>query len=238
MFESLLVGYDGSVAGATALRDAAALVEKVQLLAGIRSASVVTERERIASDLHDSIIQEILAVGMSLSGAVREVADRPAVATRVESAITDLERVIGELRATVLNLRERDERDLRTAIQNVAAAMVPDVSVTVAVDVDESAATELSSWAVKEVLMIVREALSNAYRHGQAHSVRVSIARAVRGLVLRVIDDGAGFDPAEPTAGMGLGNMLRRAETLGGNITIESSLGAGTHVAVFLPSGS
>jgi len=86
-----------------------------------------------------------------------------------------------------------------------------------------------------DIIQLVREALSNVGRHAEAATARVSLKRTPGGAALTIEDDGKGFDPSVTDAGLGLGNLRGRAETLGGRLEIESVPGDGTTVRVVLP---
>jgi signal transduction histidine kinase len=102
------------------------------------------------------------------------------------------------------------------------------------VDVDGEIAAELSSRA-SDVVQLVREALSNVGRHGEATTCRVSLFRGPSGAMLEIDDDGRGFDVDMTTWGMGLNNLRGRVESLGGSFAVASVLGEGTTVRIELP---
>ena len=87
-----------------------------------------------------------------------------------------------------------------------------------------------------EVLRLLQEALANIIKHAGARSIAISAQGAEAGVLVQVVDDGVGFDTAQPDAGRGLPNMRERARLLGGRLTIESSRGGGTAVRLWLPA--
>ena len=196
---------------------------------------VLEERERIAKELHDGVIQSLFAVGMGLQGAAAMARDEE-IARRVESAVEEIDRAIRDLRNYIFGLRPGilADRQLDQALNELAEEFSERSGVVTVVDVDEEVASELSSKAA-DVVQLVREALSNVGRHAEATTCRVSLRRGDDGAVLEIDDDGRGFDTSEPKQGMGLGNLRERVERLGGALEIESVVGDGTAVRAGIP---
>ena len=201
----------------------------------LRTVAIVEDRERIARDLHDAIIQDIFAVGLGLQAAANRVVD-PEVgrelrdaATRLDEAITSLRRFIFDLRPPVwAQRRVRDE--LTDLADSLAEPHEADVEVLFRGEVDD-----LPDRLVDEILPIVRESLSNALRHAKASHVSVMVNRRSKHLIVRTIDDGSGFTVDVATGGMGLQNLRTRASDLGGYTEITSAPGEGTTVEISLP---
>lgn len=201
----------------------------------LRTVAIVEDRERIARDLHDAIIQDIFAVGLGLQAAAARVVD-PEVgnelrdaATRLDEAITSLRRFIFDLRPPVWAQRRiRDE--LADLAESLAEPHEVDVEVLFRGEVDD-----LPDRLVDEVLPMVRESLSNALRHADASHISVMVNRRSEHLIVRTIDDGVGFAVDAATGGMGLQNLRTRASDLGGYTEITSAPGEGTTVEVSLP---
>jgi len=201
----------------------------------IRRLEMLDERERIAKELHDGVIQSLFAVGMNLQ-AVAALSGDPETAHRLEAAVDDVDRAIRDLRNYIFGLRPGilADRQLDQALTDLAGEFGSRTGVVTIVEIDAAVAAELSSRAT-DVVQLVREALSNVGRHGEATTCRVSLRRATRGVVLEVDDDGRGFDVDLTAWGMGLRNLRDRVESLGGTFEIESVLGEGTTVRVTLP---
>jgi len=194
------------------------------------------ERERIARELHDGIIQAVFAVGMGLQGTAMMVADADA-ALRIEEAVGELDRVIRDLRNYIFGLRPGilADRQLGQALRNLATEFEAKSGIPAAADIDPDAAALLSSQAAP-VVQMAREALSNVARHARAMRCRLSLVREPRAVVLAVEDDGAGFDPEQPRPdGQGLRHLRERAEALGGSLRLTSAPGAGTTLRIELP---
>jgi signal transduction histidine kinase len=199
-----------------------------------RRLEVLEDRERIAKELHDGVIQSLFAVGMSLQGLATMAADDE-TRERLESAVEDVDRAIRDLRNYIFGLRPGvlADRQLDQALKELGAEFGSRSSVVTVVDVDGEVASELSSRAT-DVVQLVREALSNVGRHGEATTCRVSLRRAEIGAILEIDDDGRGFDVDLTTWGMGLNNLRARAESLGGSFAITSVPGEGTTVRISL----
>ena len=202
----------------------------------LRTVAIVEDRERIARDLHDAIIQDIFAVGLGLQAVAHRVEDAQLAselgeaATRLDEAITSLRRFIFDLRPPVwAQRRVRDE--LADLTESLAEPHGAEVELLFRGEVDD-----LPDRLVDEVLPIVRESLSNALRHAEASHISVMVNRRSDRVIVRTIDNGRGFDGEAVTTGLGLANIRTRAGSLGGFIEITTGPGEGTTVEVTLPS--
>jgi signal transduction histidine kinase len=196
---------------------------------------VMEDRERIAKELHDGVIQALFAVGMGLQAAAT-VSSSPELRDRLESAVGDLDRVIRDLRNYIFGLRPGilADRQLDQALRQLAAELEERSDVTVVVDIDPKVAAEIGS--APDVLQLVREALSNVNRHAGAATCRLSLLRSRdEAIVLEIDDDGRGFDvDASEGTGQGLGNLRDRAAAIGGELSVISSAAQGTTVRLTL----
>jgi signal transduction histidine kinase len=198
--------------------------------------SLMEDRERIAKELHDGVIQSLFAVGMGLQGTAMLVADED-MSRRIELGVEELDRVIKDLRSYIFGLRPDILAGgrLDDALRQLVAEFEERSGVVAVADVDARAAVMLAGRAT-DVVQLAREALSNVGRHADATTVRLSLLAEDTGPVLIVDDDGRGFDPANPPeAGQGLGNMRQRAEGLGGIMELSSMPGEGTTLTVTFP---
>jgi len=196
---------------------------------------LLEERERIAKELHDGVIQALFAVGMGLQGT-SAMANDPEIARRIENATEEVDRAIRDLRNYIFGLRPGilADRQLDQALQQLALEFQGRTDVLTIVDVDESVAAELASRAA-DVVQLVREGLSNVGRHAHATSCRITLRRSNGGAELEIDDDGLGFDPSSPSSGMGMPNLRERVTSLGGELTILSVAGEGTTIRAQLP---
>jgi signal transduction histidine kinase len=217
---------------------AAVAVENAQLYDEMRRAErdlrrleVLEERERIAKELHDGVIQSLFAVGMSLQG-VAAMSGNEEISRRLGSAVEDVDHAIRDLRNYIFGLRPGilADRQLDQALKELASDFGARSGVVTVVEVDGEAASELASRAA-DVVQLVREALSNVGRHASAMTCRVSLQRAPEGdIILEVDDDGRGFDVARPVSGMGLTNLRERVDALHGSLEVASTPGKGTTI--------
>jgi len=202
----------------------------------LQKLQVLEERERIAKELHDGVIQSLFAVGMSLQGLATTTNDEN-MTRRLEAAVEDVDHSIRDLRNYIFGLRPGilADRQLDQALKEMASEFGARSGVVTVVDVDGEAASQLASRA-GDVVQLVREALSNVGRHGAATTCRVSLLRGDTGLFLEIDDDGRGFDVDLTTWGMGLNNLRARVESLGGILQVDSTPGEGTTVRATFPS--
>ncbi|MCU1493617.1 MAG: putative signal transduction histidine kinase [Acidimicrobiaceae bacterium] len=212
-------------------------VDNARLHARLGELSLAADRERIARDLHDTVIQRLFATGLALQSALPLVQD-PELRSRVEDAVRELDDTIRQVRTTIFALDPPPtaERGVRALVLETCAEAArtlgfePEVRFVGAIDrrVGTSVATEL--------LATLREALSNVARHARAHTVQVelSVDDAVH---LRVTDDGVGTDVGTHSPGRGLPNIAERAELLGGTFTLSGRTAGGTEMAWHVPLG-
>jgi signal transduction histidine kinase len=220
---------------AVAVENARLYAETERTAAALRRLEMMDERERIAKELHDGVIQSLFAVGMSLQGLASMSPD-PETARRLESAVEDVDHAIRDLRNYIFGLRPGvlADRQLDQALQQLGEEFTDRTGVVTVVEINEQVASELASRGA-DVVQIVREALSNVGRHAAATTCRVRLQRDREGrVILEIDDDGKGFDPTVPAEGMGLSNLRERAASLGGTLEIESSPSQGTTVRITL----
>src|SRR6266508_245374 len=208
-------------------------IENARLYQEVNRLAVLEDRERIAKELHDGVIQALFAVGMGLQGAA--LMSEEEVATRIEGAVGDIDRVIRDLRNYIFGLRPGilADRQLDEALRHLGEEFQQKTGVITVVDVDPAVASELTP-AAADILQVTREALSNVGRHAEAASCRVSLYRSDDRLILEVDDDGKGFDPDTSRRGDGLTNLEARVRALGGTFSIESAPAKGTTITVAL----
>jgi signal transduction histidine kinase len=220
----------------TFAEQAAVAIEYGRLQRELHRLALLEDRERIAKELHDGAIQALFAVGMGLQGSALLAGDDD-LRGRLQNAVEELDRVIGDLRNYIFGLRPGilADRQLDQALKGLVEEFGERTGVLAIAEVDPAAAAELTGRAA-DVVQLAREALSNVSRHAQAATCRVSLYRSEGGGVLEVDDDGRGSDPAATTGtGQGLRNLRERAEGLGGQAKIHSTPGEGTRVRVTIP---
>ncbi|TMC48442.1 MAG: GAF domain-containing sensor histidine kinase [Chloroflexi bacterium] len=197
--------------------------------------ALVEDRERIAKELHDGVIQALFAVGLGLQGTAALIAE-PKLATRVQDAVNELDHVIGDLRNYIFGLRPGVLVDGRIgeALLQLGHDFEARTGVVTVVDVDASLEEPLAPHAT-DVVQLAREALSNVGRHAGAMTCRVSLRRQDGRAILEIDDDGSGFDVSSARPGLGLGNLRQRAAGMGGELEIQSTPADGTAVRVSVP---
>ncbi|BBN49605.1 sensor histidine kinase [Mycobacterium avium] len=193
-----------------------------------RQLAVLAERERIAHDLHDHVIQRLFAAGMDLQGTLAR-ARSPEVADRLNRTLDDLQTIIEEIRTTIFGLRSPAAvpGDFRHRIQRVIAELTENRDLVTTVRMD-GPMTAVGAELAEHAEAVTAEAVSNAVRHSGASRLTVQIGVADM-FTLDVIDNGRGIASGN-TRRSGLANMTRRAEQLGGSCEISSPPGGGTRV--------
>ncbi|WP_084022089.1 sensor histidine kinase [Mycobacterium avium] len=193
-----------------------------------RQLAVLADRERIAHDLHDHVIQRLFAAGMDLQGTLAR-ARSPEVADRLNRTLDDLQTIIEEIRTTIFALRSPAAvaGDFRHRIQRVIAELTENRDLVTTVRMD-GPMTAVGAELAEHAEAVTAEAVSNAVRHSGASRLTVQIGVADM-FTLDVIDNGRGIASGN-TRRSGLANMTRRAEQLGGSCEISSPPGGGTRV--------
>ncbi len=219
----------------TLSRIAGAAIQTARLQTRLRSVAVVEDRQRIARDLHDSVIQDLFAVGLNLQGAGALTQDER-VSNAIYSAVDSLDSSVNALRSYIFELKDTDQPavDLDEKLQVLVARMgsVYPARVSLSLDPDVS-----GPWD-DDIVMLTTEALSNALRHSNASNVEVEVLHQDHAVWMSVIDDGVGFSNQDRGTGMGLSNMRIRAARLGGSVRIDSRPGEGTRIEVTIPTAT
>lgn len=184
---------------------------------------VVTDRDRIARDLHDHVIQRLFAVGLSLQGTIPRTRDA-AVQRRLSDAVDDLQGIIGEIRTTIFDLHGTSSgvTRLRQRLDNAVAQFAGSGLHTTVQFVGPLSVVE--PVLADHAEAVVSEAVSNAVRHSGATELTVQI-KVEDDLSIEVRDNGRGLP--EVITRSGLTNLQRRAEQAGGTFSIESAPGGG-----------
>jgi len=197
--------------------------------------AVLGDRERIARDLHDVVIQRLFGAGMQLQSTIHS-ANRPDVAARINRVVDDLDTTIRDIRGAIFELRQPASGALRAEIRAVVDEARAALGFRPELVLDGPVDSAVPDQVGLTLLAVLREALSNAARHARASSVRVTVRAAGGSLQLEVVDDGVGPAGIRPTGG--LLNLRKRAEDLGGTFEVEpaSSTGTGTLLRWTVPT--
>jgi signal transduction histidine kinase len=216
-------------------------VENARLHARVQELALLEDRERIASDLHDSVIQRLFATGLSLQGAAGLIRTNPAAAAdRVEGAVDDLDLTVKQIRSTIFGL-EPMGRARQSGVRSQVLDLVQDVGPALGFEptvlFDGPVDTATPEGLAGDLLATLREALSNVARHARASRVDVAVTVDDATLVLRVADDGVGPPAPDGPRGHGLDNMAARAARRGGSFDIRTASTHGTVVEWSVPVG-
>ncbi|QBI21648.1 GAF domain-containing protein [Egibacter rhizosphaerae] len=216
---------------------AGAAIDNALLSDQLQSVAVADERERMARELHDSVIQALFSTGMRLEAARPIVESDPErVRERIDETVDALDDAIRELRSAIFHLRPGHASDLGPSRGLVELAREHEVQALTRPELDlpSDLDARLSETYVPDVLAIAREALTNATKHARAGEVHIRGRFEGSRFVLEIRDDGVGFSPREPRAGRGVENMHERADSIGGTLSIDSTPGHGATVTLTL----
>ena len=221
--------------------NAAIAIENAHLYAQVQRLAVLEERDRIAMDLHDGIIQSIYAVGLTLEYVDLLLQEQPKVARdRLKQSIGGLNEVIRDIRNYILDLRPQrfQNKNLIAGLNDMVRAFKANTFIVTDVQASDRADADLTAEQSAGLFHIAQEALANIAKHAKARKVIIGVQRDTRGVTLLVQDDGRGFDQAtvQSYAGHGLQNMQERAKVLGAEVTVTSAIGGGTRIEVRLPA--
>ena len=223
-----------TVALATA---AGAAIENARLQTRVRELAVLEDRDRIAMDLHDTVIQQLFAIGLSLQSTARTVQE-PAAAARIERAVDDLDGTIKQIRSTIFALGTsfRSGGGLRDHVLAVCAEAGRVLGTNPHVQFDGPVDASLDAEPAEALVAALREALTNVARHAQASHAWVDVVATDREVILRVVDDGVGPPPDASPAGRGLPNLTARARRFGGTFSLATAARGGTTVEWRIPA--
>ena len=208
---------------------AAVAVDNARLHATVQSLALVHDRERIARDLHDTVIQRLFATGLSLQGTVRLAGDNAEVTERIEQAVDDLDVTIKHIRSAIFGLSTTaDSGDgVRDRVRALVQESVAVLGFEPRVVFDGPVDTLVPEAIAADLLATIGEALTNVARHAGATRVDVSLTVEDE-VVLTVADDGVGPPAPGTPGGQGLDNMAVRAERHGGTLQLDAGRTGGT----------
>ncbi len=205
--------------------------------------AVVAERNRIARDMHDGLVQYVYALGLQLEHA-RDlvVTDPTAVAPLLTGAIEQTNHVLSEMRTFIYQMRPiiMKEKEIGQWVLDLCRQFQQATGIVVKAAVGESAGQELSPEISIALFRIIQEALSNIYKHAQAKSASLALDFGAASVRLQIEDDGHGFLVAQRPApamerGRGLANIEERVRDLGAELRLDSTPGRGTRLEAEFP---
>lgn len=199
-----------------------------------RLSKLLEDRTRVGRDLHDCVLQSLYAIGLSIETAQRTRNDQTAEAKEAAGQmIRQINQLIHEVRGMIRELESGtvQEFDLSSELFALCTTYEQTGRLRIKLDLQRSAIDVLTNEEEREILNIVREALSNCARHAKATRVVVSIRMREAKIRVSIHDDGTGFSTAVGRPrGYGLANMEARAKRLGGVLRVQSKIGEGTQV--------
>jgi len=227
-----------------ALADMAAIaVRTARLHETEEQMTILSERDRIARELHDSLAQVLGQIHLQLRGLEART-DGAAISSDLAELADTADEAYRDVRETILGLRENIPSDggLEAALRAYLAKYSRQTGIATRLDCDEIAGRSLSPKAEVQLLRVVQEALTNVRKHAGATQVRVELRDREGTPVLSVADDGGGFDPSSVgpsmVGGFGLRSMRERVELLGGTLDVHTAPGSGTRIVAKLrPEG-
>jgi signal transduction histidine kinase len=196
--------------------------------------AVIGDRERIARDLHDVVIQRLFAAGMQLQVTAARMT-RPEDRRRVDAVVDDLDTTIRDIRGAIFELRSPAANSLLRQVRTVVDEAYASTGVRPQLRVDGPIDTAVDEPTGGSLLAVLREALSNVARHARASAVTVQIDVSGERVGLVVTDNGQGLGQPDGN-GNGLTNMRKRAEDLGGTFAAEPAPGGGTRLTWRVPN--
>lgn len=194
--------------------------------------AVADEHDRIARDLHDTVIQRLFATGLGLQGA----AERSDVRERIERAVIGIDEAIRDLRTSIFTLRQPVldmgvSDSIRTTAEDARRILDCPLLVDISPDVDRHVPSTLRG----DLVAVVRESLTNVAKHAAARTVALIVDIENGHLMVHIKDDGVGFTASSVISGQGLRNLKDRAESLGGTCELSTAPGNGTRILWSLP---
>jgi signal transduction histidine kinase len=214
---------------------AAVAIELAEARAEQQRAAMLDDRERIAADLHDHVIQRLFAAGLSLQALAASLGPGRAM-DRVLGVVADLDHTISQIRTSIFQLHQPPEtspRGLRARLLDVAAQEAPALGFEPAVRFSGLLDT-LPDDLADDLVAVLREALSNIARHARARTAEVDLTAGTQRITLEVHDDGLGMGPT--TRRSGLANLRRRAEHRGGTLRVTARHPTGTCLTWTVPN--
>ncbi|BBZ68619.1 hypothetical protein MINS_40480 [Mycolicibacterium insubricum] len=200
-------------------------IDNARLSQRMREFDILSDRDRIARDLHDHVIQRLFAVGLSLQGALPSVRSDE-VGRRVSSALDDLQEVVQEIRTAIFDLHGGSVTRLRQRLEQTVAQMTAHAPLRSSLHVSGPLSVVDAALA-DHAEAVVREAVSNVVRHADADTVSVNVT-VDDDLTITVVDDGVGMP--EAISASGLANLASRARECGGTLDVRPGPGGGTRL--------
>jgi len=221
-------------------QQASIAIDNAQRYSHSREDGIFGERLRIATEMHDNIIQNLYGIKLFLGACINEADENTPLAKRLKTMRKVFDDTLKDLRFIIDDLYEEQmgRRKLKQLIKELAFNVEKTSNIRVGLSMFGKE-QGLSPKIKKDTYLIIREAISNAQKHAQAHLIKVEVAFSPTSIELRVADDGSGFClkaiRAGGKGGLGLKTIESRARAHNGRADIESYIGKGTEVIIFIP---
>jgi PAS domain S-box-containing protein len=193
-----------------------------------RELRLLADRDRIARDLHDTVIQQVFATGLALASASQLINDDMA-RKRVDKAVSDLDGVVRQIRNVIFAAQTAQSGGVRGSVLTLTHEATRVLGFEPTVVFTGPVETMIPGYVADQLLATLRESLSNVARHASARWAEIKVT-VVDDIALTVEDDGVGLHSVDRAGGLGLANMKARAEQLGGRFTAQPRSGGGTHL--------
>jgi signal transduction histidine kinase len=212
-------------------------IENARLHERVQRVAVLEDRDRLAKDLHDTVIQHLFAVGLSLQSLASSSAGSD-VATSLRRAVEQIDATIAQIRTTIYGLSVVEPTTgARAALLSLVHEQEVDDALRIEISFEGPVDTAVSTVVLPHLEAAAREALSNVRRHAHATTARLRVAVSNDRCTLEVTDDGRGMTSSSdrPGGGLGLDNLRQRAEKLGGSLGVASTPTGGTSLLWWVP---
>ena len=212
------------------------VIENARLHERIQELAVTEDRDRTARDLHDTVIQHLYAVGISLETMAKET-EVEGISDRLDVLVSDVGDAIRQVRSSIYELGVAEEDPgVRAGVLNLVRSLAPMLGFNVRVSFDGPIDSVISQSVTEQLLATIREAVTNIGRHAQATEASVEVSAHRGWCQLQVADNGIGIDVArDDNVGLGLVNLRRRAENMHGTMEITAPTSGGTVVEWEVP---
>ena len=204
-------------------------IENARLHQRVHQVAVYEERDRLARDLHDTVIQRLFAIGLSLQSIASAPGATESRTERLQKIVSDIDETIRQVRTSIFELSQDLHHGVRGSVVELLGELTPVVGFEVRVTFDGPVDTAISDSISEHLMAVIREAVTNIGKHAEAEAATVTVRVEEGQCILQISDDGSGIgDSLDQSGGFGLANLRRRAEKLRGSFDIQSPVAGGT----------
>jgi signal transduction histidine kinase len=204
-------------------------IENARLHQRVHQVAVYEERDRLARDLHDTVIQRLFAIGLSLQSMASAPGATESQTERLQKIVSDIDETIRQVRTSIFELSQDLHHGVRGSVVELLGELTPVVGFEVRVTFDGPVDTAISDSISEHLMAVIREAVTNIGKHAEAEAATVTVRVEEGQCILQISDDGSGIGHSlEQSGGFGLANLRGRAEKLHGSFDIQSPVAGGT----------